>query len=219
MKHNSQFIWVMVVMMAILSGACSKDDSGLNLFTVEQDIEFGQARIIRNDTTLNAFATPGGYMYFYTGIIGFLENEAEFAGVMAHEMAHCDRRHSTENLTRQYGFSILLNALLGKNPGVLAEIASGLANGLSMLAFSRSNEYEADEYAVRFLYNTPYDARGLGGFFERMENHSTTPVFLRTHPSPEDRLEKIQENVYALGGKTGGYFQSRYEEFKASLPR
>jgi len=114
--------------------------------------------IIENDDVLNAFCVPGGKMYFYTGIIKFLDNEAEFAGVMAHEMAHADRRHSTEIMTKQYGFSMLLSALLGDDPSTLAQIAADLAQGLGSLAFSRDHEYEADEYAVR------YTADGTGDY-------------------------------------------------------
>lgn len=247
---------------------CRKEDRSINVFSVNQDIEFGAymdsviladpvqfplldeeqyptayqhlkrirdnilgsgrvyyaerfpwtVRIIHNDTTLNAFAAPGGYMYFYTGIIHFLDDEAEFAGVMAHEMAHCDRRHSTDNLTKQYGIGIMLGILLGDNPGQLAEIAAGLATGLSSLAFSRQNEYEADQYAVKFLSGTDYDPRGLAGFFEKLENHPTPPTFLSTHPSPEDRLEQIYANWALEGSKEGQRFAERYQNFKNSLP-
>ena len=175
-------------------------------------------KIIDNDTTLNAFAAPGGYLYFYTGIIRFLDDEAEFAGVMAHEMAHCDRRHSTDVLTRQYTFAILLSILLGDNPGQLAEIAAGLAQGLTALAFSRENEYEADQYAVKYLSHTDYDPRGLAGFFEKLHDQPTVPVFLSTHPSPEDRIDQIYATWELEGSKEGQRFAGRYQEFKNSLP-
>ena len=256
-------------LLAILAIAvqCNRDDKSINLFSVNQDIEFGATmdtmiledpeqfpvldrgeysgayihlerirdeilasgrvhyadrfpwvvRII-HDSILNAFATPGGYMYFYTGIIQFLDDEAEFAGVMAHEMAHCDRRHSTDNLTKNYGISIMLGMLLGNNPGQLAEIAGGLASGLSSLAFSRQNEYEADQYAVKYLSGTDYDPRGLAGFFEKLEGHPTPPTFLSTHPSPDDRVEQIYANWELEGSHEGERFESRYREFKNSLP-
>lgn len=175
-------------------------------------------KIIQRDDVVNAFCLPGGDMYFYTGLIKLLENEAQFAGVMAHEMAHADRRHSTDMLTKQYGFQVLVGVLLGDNASLAAQIAVNLALGLGSLAHSRANEYEADEYAVKFLYPTEYDAASLGDFFKMMEGQSSPPAFLSTHPSPEDRLQKINEHFNALGGVHGQTFPQRYAQFKASLP-
>jgi predicted Zn-dependent protease len=140
---------------------------------------------------------------------------------MAHEMAHCDKRHATENMTKMYGFSVMMGMLVGNNPGQLAQIASGMAQGLTSLAFSRKNEYEADEYAVRYLNATDYHPPALGGFFEKLEGQKTdsyTPTFLKTHPSPDDRLEKINETWVSLGSKQGETFEERYQDFKNSLP-
>lgn len=179
-----------------------------------------EVKIINQDV-LNAFAAPGGYMYFYTGLIKFLDNEAQFAGVMAHEMAHADRRHSTEMLTTQYGFGVLTGLILGENPSMVEQIIAELAQGLGGLKYSRSNEYEADEYAVKYLYDTDYHARELAGFFEKMnesESSGRPPEFLSTHPSPENRIEKIEETWNSLGGKTGELFVDRYQQFKNSLP-
>jgi len=174
--------------------------------------------IIDNDTVINAFCTPGGYMYFYTGLIKLLNNEAEFAGVMAHEMVHADRRHTTDQLTIIYGLDLLVQLLLGNNPNELGQIAASLAGNLGLLAYSRSNEYVADKYAVRYLYPSEYDAASLRNFFVIMENQPQPPVFLSTHPSPEDRLEKIDEEFLALGGVHGELFEARYAEFKSTLP-
>jgi predicted Zn-dependent protease len=175
-------------------------------------------KIIKRDDVVNAFCVPGGDMYFYTGLIKLLDNEAQFAGVMAHEMAHADRRHSTDQLTLAYGFEIIASLILGNDPGVAAEIAAGLAQGLSSLSFSRSNEYEADEYAVKFTYPTEYDAASLGDFFTKLHSQSNTPVFLSTHPSPDDRLAKINQQFQEAGGVHGQTFVERYQQFKASLP-
>jgi predicted Zn-dependent protease len=177
-----------------------------------------RCRIIVNDTIINAFCLPGGYMYFYTGIIKLLENEAQFGGVMAHEMAHADRRHTTEMLTAQYGIELLLNLILGENTNEMTEILLDLGMGLGTLAYSRQNEYEADSYAVQYLYPTELDAQSLEYFFEIMSGQPYPPAFLSTHPSPEDRLQKIEEKFQELGGINGGTFQARYEEFKNSLP-
>lgn len=176
--------------------------------------------IIHNDDVINAFALPGGNTYYYTGLIKFLDDEAQFAGVMAHEFAHSDRRHSTNQLTKVYGLQVLAAIVLGNNASQAAEIAAGLATGLSSLAFSRSNEYEADEYAVKYLYPREYDSRGVADFFIKLDQGSQSRIitYLSTHPSPEDRIEKIHEHWNSLGGKVGEKFVSRYQEFKNSLP-
>jgi predicted Zn-dependent protease len=194
-------------------------DSILGTGLVDYDTEFAWAvHIIDNDTVLNAFCTPGGYIYFYTGIIKFLDNEAEFAGVMGHEMAHAARRHSTAQMTKAYGLQVLLSIVLGQNPGLLAQMAADLATGVASLAFSRDDEYEADEYSVKYLYETSYNATGVAGFFEKMEGSPQPPEFLSTHPSPENRIEKIYETWQSLGGKTGEEYPERYQQFKNSLP-
>jgi len=194
-------------------------DSILATGLVDYDTEFAWAvHIIRNDSVLNAFCTPGGYIYFYTGIIKFLDNEAEFAGIMAHEMAHAARRHSTQQMTKAYGLQVLLSVVLGENPALLAQMAADLAAGVSMLAFSRDDEYESDEYSVKYLYETSYDARGVAGFFEKMDATSPVPEFLSTHPNPGNRVEKIYEIWQELGGKEGEEYPERYQQFKNSLP-
>ncbi len=174
--------------------------------------------IIHNDSVVNAFATPGGHLYFYTGLIKTLDNEAMFAGVMAHEIAHCARRHSTDQLTKQYGLSLLLSVVLGENPSALAQIAADIAGGLTALAFSRNMEYEADEYAVKYLSNTDYHPLALADFFVKLEGLPMPPTFLSTHPSPEDRITKINEVWVANGSKIGDYFETRYQTFKTTLP-
>jgi len=86
-----------------------------------------------NDTIVNAFCTPGGFVYIYTGLMRFVDNEATLAGVMAHEIAHAERRHVTQRLTAYYGVSMLLSFILGGNPSFLAELAANLFVGLAFL--------------------------------------------------------------------------------------
>jgi beta-barrel assembly-enhancing protease len=177
-----------------------------------------KVRILHNDSVVNAFCIPGGNIYIYTGIIKFLDNEAEFAGVLAHEMAHADRRHTSQQLTLVYGESLLLNLILGNNPSQLAQIIAQLAQGLGNLAYSRTQEYQSDEYAVKYLYPTKYDAASIGDFFVKIGSMSTPPAFLSDHPSPADRLAKINEIFTSLGGVHGGTFVTEYQQFKSMLP-
>lgn len=145
-----------------------------------------QVRIIQDDSTLNAFCTPGGYIYVYTGIIKYLENEAQLAGVMGHEMGHADLRHSTRQMTKIYGIEILVSAALGERDA-LKQITTGLIG----LKFSREHETEADRMSVEYLCGTSWPADGGAGFFEKIEasGSARTPEFLSTHPSPANRVE------------------------------
>jgi beta-barrel assembly-enhancing protease len=172
---------------------------------------------IIDEDVLNAFAVPGGNTFYYTGLINYLDNEASLMGVMAHEFAHCDRRHSTARLTKMYGFQILISIVIGNNPTVAAEIAANLALGLTSLQFSREDEYEADEYAVKYVYPTETDSRGVAYFFEKMELEEGQEWmrYFSTHPHPSDRIEKIYQHWTNNGAKEGNLFEDRYDNFKS----
>lgn len=172
--------------------------------------------IIKNDSILNAFATPGGYVYVYTGLIKYLDSKDQLAGVLGHEIAHADLRHSTEQLTKSYGLSLLIKFFFGDN-GTLANMAGNLVG----LQFSRADETEADMQSVIYLYDTKYDPRGVARFFEKMEAQGETLgplVFLSTHPNPENRVQKIMLKWKELGSKKGVSDKEGYEEIKKLLP-
>ena len=161
--------------------------------------EFGyEVKIIKDDATLNAFATPGGHIYVFTGLIKKLDNEDELAGVLGHEIAHADRRHTSKALEKQYGLSVLLSILLGENQNQLVEIGAGLAT----LKFGRDAEVEADSYSVEYLADTKYTCDGAAAFFKKMqteEQAGSPPVFLSTHPNDEDRIKAITDKATADG--------------------
>ena len=264
--RKCNFILIFVLTMSFFGTSCKKP---LNLFSVEDDIQFGaqfdleimsspefnildensnvaayarinqfkdtllatgkvdyadkfrwKVRIIYDDQTVNAFAVPGGYLYFYTGLIKSLENEAEFTGVMAHEMAHVARRHSTAQLTKAYGIDLLLSMLLGKYNNKWVTIAADMASGLAELKFSRNDEFEADKFAV--IYNDAtdrWDARGVADFFKKLDKQTPTPVFLSTHPADKDRIAAVEKEWETLGSIQGEYFEERYLEFVNLLPK
>ncbi|WP_324670689.1 M48 family metalloprotease [Hymenobacter sp. GOD-10R] len=154
-------------------------------------------KIIKDDATQNAFATPGGHIYVFSGLIKFLDNESQLAGVLGHEIAHADRRHTSKQLQQQYGISLLLSLVLGENPNQLAQIATGLGQ----LKFSRDFEREADEYSVVYLNNTSYSCDGTAGFFSKAQSagQQNPPEFLSTHPDPGARIEAITAKAASLG--------------------
>ncbi|GAB4410610.1 MAG: M48 family metalloprotease [Microscillaceae bacterium] len=176
--------------------------------------------IIHDDKTLNAFVTPGGYIYVYTGLIKYLDNEDQLAGVMGHEIGHADQRHSTRNMTKQYGVSFVLGMILGRNPGQLGQIAGALSGNLAGLKFSRDMEEEADAYSVKYLARTRYQCNGAAGFFEKILSEGSgkePPQFLSTHPSSQNRVRDINQRAQEEGCSTkpGG---QPYEVLKNSLP-
>ncbi|WP_242919395.1 M48 family metalloprotease [Pontibacter liquoris] len=181
-------------------------------------------KIIKDDTVLNAFATPGGHMYVYTGLIKFLEDEDYLAGVLAHEIAHADRRHSVRQLQRDYGIAILLSVALGNDPGTLKQIAAQLGGTLAGLKFSRDAETEADTYSVTYLGGTSYYAcDGAAGFFMQLnqqeQQQGTPPEFLSTHPDPDNRIANIEQEAQKQGCKTTTAPDTDLNELKAALNR
>lgn len=177
-----------------------------------------RVKIVHNDTILNAFCAPGGYIVFYTGLIKFLDSESDFAGVMGHEMCHADNRHVTDQLTTQYGLGALIGILLGDDPGLITELAAGLA----FLSFSRKKESEADLNSVKYLCDTEWHSNGAAGFFQKLIDLGQgggPPQFLSTHPSPDNRVEAINEEADLQEMcMNGDDFSDRYEDFKNSLP-
>ncbi|MFT5640613.1 MAG: putative Zn-dependent protease [Cyclobacteriaceae bacterium] len=177
---------------------------------------------IVQDDVLNAFATPGGYIYVYTGLIQYLQEADDLAGVIGHEIAHSDQRHSSKQLQRQYGISALLSILLGGDSGTLATIAGNIAGTGATLAFSRDAESEADDYSVRYLSNTEYACNGAASFFQKLideDNQGGTPEFLSTHPSPDNRVEDINKLAATLGCDVNLAENTGYDDFKALLPK
>ena len=179
-----------------------------------------QITIIDKDV-MNAFAVPGGKIYFYTGLMKYLDNAANLAGVMAHEMAHVDRRHSSAQLSKYYGVDLILNAIFGSDQSQMEQIAIDLAGGLAALKFSRNDEYEADNYSIQYLDDTDYyHPKGISGFFEKLkeDGHTAATVeFLSTHPSDDNRLANIDEIWKGLGSPDGEYFETEYNAFKTDM--
>ncbi len=174
-----------------------------------------EVHIIEDDSTLNAFATPGGYIYVYTGLIKFLNSEDELAGVLGHEIAHAALRHSTRQLTKLYGLEILRQLVTGHtDPTLIEQVALSLA----VLKFSRSHEAQADEYSVIYLCPTEYNAAGAAGFFKKMEGRASPPEFLSTHPNPGNRVQHIQAKAQELGCRGSSTNEQAYTRFKYMLP-
>lgn len=188
----------------------------LNSGAVRNKDEFQwRVRIIRNDSTLNAFCTPGGYIYVYTGILKYLDNEAQLAGVLGHEIGHADLRHSTRQMTKIYGVDVLLSIIAGDRQ-FLRQVTQGIIG----LKFSRDHETEADEASVRYLCPTSYPADAGAGFFEKIQaaGGSRAPEFLSTHPDPANRIDHFREAKIEQGCQGASSYDAEYKAMVKKLP-
>lgn len=185
--------------------------------------------IIHDDSTVNAFCIPGGYIYVYTGLIRYLDNEAALTGVIGHEIAHAERRHMTQRLTSYYGVSVILSLVLGNNPNQLGEIAANLFVGLGFLANSRADEEEADNYSIKYLTGTKYYPGAITFFFDKIKEEQRkkgeTPGdlerLLATHPLPQDRINNVNSKLKKIKPKpdpTKGLYTDEYQQMKSKLP-
>ena len=181
-----------------------------------KDVFEWKITILKDDKTVNAFCAPGGFIFIYTGILKYLDNEAELAGVLAHEMGHAERRHGTRQLTKSMGIQMVLDYLMD---GERSKYFKEVINGLIGLRYSRSYEREADECSVKFLCNTSYKADGAAGFFEKIitEQGERSVELLSTHPDPEERIEKFHSFKKQCNCKGANTYSDNYEIMKDQL--
>jgi beta-barrel assembly-enhancing protease len=151
-------------------------------------------RVVDTDE-VNAFALPGGFFYVNRGLILAADNEAELAGVMAHEIAHVAARHAMENQAKANALQIgaLLGSIfLGGIPGIIFQNTAGLGLMAAFMKFSRGAEEEADKLGVQYLYAAGYDPSAMATMFEKLSSkNKKKPGFLSrafsTHPQPPER--------------------------------
>lgn len=159
------------------------------------DIEY-QFRIL-DSPVVNAFAVPGGYVYFTRGIMAHFNNEAEFAGVLGHEIGHITARHSAAQMSKQqlYGGLFVAGMIVSEEFRQMGELAQqGL--GLMFLKFGRDDESQSDELGVAYSTEIGYDSHQMAGFFEvlhRLQSQSgqSIPEFQSTHPDPVNRFNNV----------------------------
>jgi beta-barrel assembly-enhancing protease len=182
-------------------------------------------KVIDSDE-VNAFALPGGFFYVNSGVILAAQDEAELAGVMAHEIAHVAARHGTRQMTRSEIFSLASLPLIfvGGGVGLAVREAAGLAMPLGMTKFSRGFEAEADYLGVQYLYETGYDPQAMISFFERVQAlEKQRPGFITRafsgHPQTRDRIQKTQREIATILPPREAYVvsTSEFEDIKLRL--
>ena len=157
---------------------------------------------ILDTPVVNAFAVPGGYVYFTRGILANLNSEAELAGIMGHELGHITARHSAQQYSRAQLAQLTLGGAMMFS-GTLRTLAplAEMGVGLLFLSYSRDNEREADDLGVAYSSKAGYDATQMAAFFESLErmkpesDSSGLPEWFSTHPDPEDRIGAVQREA------------------------
>ncbi len=175
---------------------------------------------------VNAFALPGGFFYVDSGLILAADNEAELAGVMAHEIAHVAARHATRNMTKSEIWNLASIPLMfvgGPAGYAIAEIAS-IAVPMTFLKFSRDAEREADLLGLEYDYAAGYDPQAFVQFFEKLnadekKKHSRLAKMFSTHPMNADRVEAAQNEIREYLPDRDAYVvdTSEFEQVKARL--
>jgi predicted Zn-dependent protease len=162
--------------------------------------------VLRDDETVNAFALPGGQVFITAALLRRLQNEAQLAGVLGHEIGHVVGRHSAEQLAKAQ----LTQALVGAagvaassedSDGRQAAAIAAAVGQLVNMRFGRKDELEADHFGVRFMSDAGYDPRSLGEVMRILaeaSGGSSRPEFLSTHPDPGNRLAQIEADIRQL---------------------
>jgi predicted Zn-dependent protease len=167
-----------------------------------------------NDESVNAFALPGGFIYVDRGVIEAADDEAQLAGVLAHEIAHVALRHGTHQATKAYWSEMpfsAISSLFGPMSDTVTELSSDFAMDSILLKYSRGAETQADVLGTQIVFDSGYDPRALAQFFEIVEDETKRPhrvTFFENHPNPDHRIDRIMHEVDRLGGPAPDYLSN-----------
>lgn len=187
-----------------------------------KDIEY-HFKVLESEE-INAFACPGGFIYIYSGLLKNMDNEAQLAGVLAHEIGHVVARHSVKRLQQVLGLQVLLSLALGESSELTQKaVATGI--GVILQGYSRQNEFEADYNGAYYMTKAGYNPEGmiqLFGKFEEMEKgrkNAFLDQLLASHPPTPDRIAKVKEHIklFDRGGKKLVFGEEDYKKTKSRL--
>ena len=171
----------------------------LSAVSDRQDYEYHFYLIDKDE--LNAFATPGGFVYVFTGLFDKLKTDDAIAAVVAHEIGHCAARHIAKKFQAALGYNIvgaIVLSQVGDGAQAIAAQSSDVAMNLVFSAFSRKDEYQADTLGIKYLFLAGYNPDGMIEAFEvlkKEEKGDYVPLWLRTHPYIDDRIKRVKEEA------------------------
>ena len=185
------------------------EDVGMRLAKLSQRPNLPWHFTVVDSPAINAFALPGGYIYITRGILPFLDNEAQLAGVLGHEIGHVTARHAAQQYSRASAASlgILISSIFVPGVGSFGQLAeSGL--GVAFLKFSRNDELQADALGAEYAAAGGWDPAEIPAFLttlsrvDDLSDHSGTPNWLATHPQPENRVARVSATVQKVRADT-----------------
>ncbi len=201
------------------------NDLGQRIVAVSDrnDLPFHFA-VIESDQ-INAFAAPGGYVYFYTGLIREMDKESELAAVMAHEISHVVARHSIRQLQTAMGTSVVLQLALGKKSENTQALA-GAALGIMMSGYSRAHETEADKFGAIYMARAGWNPNGMLLMFDKLNQLSGShqmdlfEMLAASHPATDDRIAATKAEIAGMGNSLSGLVMDtpRFQQMKKRLP-
>ena len=158
---------------------------------------------------LNAFTTPGGFVYVFTGLFDKLKTDEAIAGVVAHELGHCAARHIAKKFQASLAYNVvgeLLFSNVNTQAKAIAAQSADVAMNLIFSAFSRKDEYQADSLGIKYLFLAGYNLNGMIEAFELLQKESKgdyVPLWLRTHPYIEDRIKRLKDEIALAPARYG----------------
>lgn len=178
--------------------------------------EYDYNIIVLDNAQINAFTIPGGNIYVFSGLISFCESPEQLAAVLAHEMGHVEKRHTVDRLAREFGLSVLFSIMTGGDSVLLTDLYQTLISS----GFSRSQEKEADQFALNLLEDASISPKSIASFFRKLnrENlaYDENIELVMTHPHNNTRIKaslnhEVNETFQEIP------FNLNWEEIKAAL--
>jgi len=189
-----------------------------------KDIQY-QFQVV-DDDQVNAFACPGGFVYFYTGLLRQMDNEAELAAVMAHEISHVVGRHSIKRLQMVLGVGMAYELAMGEKESKAIETAVGVGMTLISSQFSRDDEREADDYGMTYMIRAGYDPNAMITMFDKLAalgGSGSGDVFekmLSSHPDTQDRIASAKTRIASMQPLSSDLTlaKPKYQQMRSRLP-
>jgi len=189
-----------------------------------KDLEYHFSVIESDD--VNAFATPGGYVYIYTGLLRLMDNEAQLAAVTSHEISHIVARHGIKRLQQVLGIAILQEVVLGESTSEALQTAINIGLSVALSGYSRSNEREADKYGVYYMELAGFNPVGAVELFQKLKEASGNyesnffENMFATHPETDERISNVKEQLatYSADVSQRDKGTAKYANMKKLLP-